>query len=388
MECFCQQILVWTSRKSSRKTSRILWGSGPVQLLLNFVEGFSRQIREGFEQVFEPRFETGLEKLENFFIELKTLASGEKKESLKKGFLLKMKIDFCEVAAAELLHPSFSKKKRLHPNRFLCLFGVEPVTAQQFHAKYLASTHLAQPKIFLWVLFFVKHYPNDITGFATFRRSNPRTFRDRVWEVLTFLGQQGRMWEITENARKTKLIIVDATELVVKRPVNSSAATALYSGYKKKTTLKYEVAVDEATHRPVHVSGPFAGPTGDITIFRGALKKLMEARGWLGLADGTYQGEQQLLDVPPRPYKNLTKKVRARCKRRAKRRCFVEIFFARMKKFRSLWEVWRHDLLKHRPVFLFVLNLVSMDLQRRPLRIGELPRVEMAMDPARNGLNQ
>ena len=98
--------------------------------------------------------------------------------------------------------------------------------------------------------------------------------------------------------------------------------------------MKYEVAISNKTHAPVHVAGPFAGPTGDITIFRSGLKRKMKRRGWFGLADGTYQGENLYLLVPPRPY-SLTSFCGAKtaCRRRAKKRGFVEVFFLRVKKF-------------------------------------------------------
>ena len=63
------------------------------------------------------------------------------------------------------------------------------------------------------------------------------------------------------------LLIVDATECPVSHPVVSWIQQSLYSGYKKKTTLKYEVTISEETLCPVNWNGPFAGPTADITIF-------------------------------------------------------------------------------------------------------------------------
>ena len=65
--------------------------------------------------------------------------------------------------------------------------------------------------------------------------------------------------------------------------------SSTYSGYKKRHTLKYEVAVTEETGTPVHVKGPYPGPTADVTIFQESLKVKMQLLNLPpGLADGTY----------------------------------------------------------------------------------------------------
>ena len=64
------------------------------------------------------------------------------------------------------------------------------------------------------------------------------------------------------------VIVIDATECVISRPVNSVLANIMYSGYKKKHTVKYEVAVCETNGTPLSVVGPVAGPTSDMTIYR------------------------------------------------------------------------------------------------------------------------
>jgi len=55
----------------------------------------------------------------------------------------------------------------------------------------------------------------------------------------------------------------------------------------------------------------------------------MDEQGWLGLADGTYQGEPNYLIVPPRPYRHLTPQQRAF--EIAKVRGMVENFIGRPK---------------------------------------------------------
>ncbi len=144
-------------------------------------------------------------------------------------------------------------------------------------------------------------------------------------------------------------------------------ATTMYSGYKKKHTVKYEVTVSELNGAPLSVVGPAAGPTSDMSLYRIKVRNILKRNGWIGLADGTYQGDYKYLVVPPRPYRNLTAKQRRFHKRLSKRRIVVENFFARLKNFRCLNIRWRHSILKHKFVFHVLVNCMSIDLEFRPL---------------------
>jgi len=163
-------------------------------------------------------------------------------------------------------------------------------------------------------------------------------------------------------------VIVDATECKINRPQFSWFQRATYSGYKKTTTLKYEVAMSEKRRLSISYSGPFVGPTSDIEIFRSHLKGEMEENGWIGLADGTYQGEPAYLLVSPRPYKYLTPYQKELHRRLSKRRVLVENLIGRLKSFHCLSSRWRHSVLQHHIVFHVVLNVVCVDLSFRPLR--------------------
>jgi hypothetical protein len=163
-------------------------------------------------------------------------------------------------------------------------------------------------------------------------------------------------------------VLVDATEVRVGRPILSWVQETTYSGYKKANTLKYEVAISEQSGLPISWSGPFPGPKSDIEIFRSALKQQMIDFDCIGLADGTYQGENDFLIVPPRNYRNDTPEQRIVRRQHSRRRIKVENFFWRMKVFKILKNTFRHSLAKHQNIFTVVINIISIDLHFRPLR--------------------
>jgi len=274
-----------------------------------------------------------------------------------------MSANFCEIATHEL-HKYSSSQRIMSPSTFEQLFGLTPSTVQIIHFLYLFPTHLFQPKYLLWSLYFLKHYPLNSAAHLPFVDTNEKTFRLMVWETLKYLG--GVMDELGE-IEKDDVVVVDATECHISRPTISWVQRACHSGYKKKTTLKYEVTVSAKTGKPVYWNGPFPGPTADITIFRSGLKEEMR-EVTTGLADGTYQGEMWFLEVPPRPYKNLTPQQRAYHRRLSKRRIIVENFIGRLKSFKALVSCWRHDISLHKIIFKVVLNCVAIDLCFRPLR--------------------
>jgi hypothetical protein len=164
------------------------------------------------------------------------------------------------------------------------------------------------------------------------------------------------------------MVVVDATECVIRRPCLSWFQTMTYSGYKKKNTLKYEVAICEESGLPISYSGPFSGPTADISIFRSSLLDRMVENDWYGLADGTYHGEGDRLLVPPRPYHGLSFFEKCVYSHLAKRRVIIENFLWRVKSFDCVNQRFRHESFLHHFIFHAVVNLVAIDVKFRPIR--------------------
>ena len=88
----------------------------------------------------------------------------------------------------------------------------------------------------------------------------------------------------------------------------------------------------------------------------------------LGIVDGTYQGEGSLLLVPPCPYNPENERVAAIHLILSQKRILIENFYARMKGFDVLTTKFRHDLALHKIVFLFILNILTVEVSLFPLR--------------------
>ena len=173
---------------------------------------------------------------------------------------------------------------------------------------------------------------------------------------------------MSEVNERGNVIIVDATECPIRNPSLSWLQQVLYSGYKKMVTLKYEVAIDFISGLPVHYSGPVAGPSADIEVFRGKLKDVMRRKGWIGLADGSYQGEHDLLLVPLRPQHLLSPLEQLIIRFFLEKRVLIENLYFQVKSFKALSTRWRYHLLLHQLVFHVILNVITIDLKYHPLR--------------------
>jgi hypothetical protein len=110
-----------------------------------------------------------------------------------------------------------------------------------------------------------------------------------------------------DNGVDEDVIVFDCSEFRIQRPTVAFLQTFYYSGYKKMHTLKYEVGLSSGSGLPVSYNGPHRGPAADITIFQEVAKDMLINHSWVGLADGTYQGESDILIVPPCPYQDLNR---------------------------------------------------------------------------------
>ena len=128
------------------------------------------------------------------------------------------------------------------------------------------------------------------------------------------------------------------------------------------------MVISEKTGLPISISGPFSGPTADIQIFHYKAKHMMVDHEFVGLADGTYQGEDNILIIPPCPYASLgvlEKEIHCAIVRR---RVLIENLYSQLKVFACLHSCWRHHMSLHFLAFYVILCCVSIDLLYSPLR--------------------
>ena len=133
-----------------------------------------------------------------------------------------------------------------------------------------------------------------------------------------------------------------------------------YSSHKfKKSGLRYELAIELHQSNLVWINGPFkAGSDNDLTIFRKALKKkVKKLHGKKGMADGGYEGEEDLLCLPS----SLDKELEHEYKSRA--RCRHESFNCKIKKYQSMDGVWRHGEDKHRMAFYAICVTLQYEME-------------------------
>jgi hypothetical protein len=101
-----------------------------------------------------------------------------------REWLARGDVDWHILAAQELRG---KKGKNLSDRLFRSLFGVPAIVVHYIHFVYLLPSHLFHPCYILWTLSFCKNYESCLQNHMKFRRSNSRTFQDKVWETLAFL---------------------------------------------------------------------------------------------------------------------------------------------------------------------------------------------------------
>ncbi len=163
-------------------------------------------------------------------------------------------------------------------------------------------------------------------------------------------------------------VIVDSHEQKTRRPKGWEAQKPFYSGKKKTHTLKNQAAVD-VNGRVQAVSESVPGSTSDLALLeRSDVVERLEPREAVG-ADKAYIGaERRFADhsfyVPVKkpPRRERTPEETSYNRALATARIVVEHLFARMMRFGSLAQVWRHRKSRHSGVFRVVAWLADRQL--------------------------
>lgn len=162
------------------------------------------------------------------------------------------------------------------------------------------------------------------------------TFEDSIRFRNRFRKDKGRTCKVT----------VDSTDCPISEPWpwESAYNRQFFSQKINGAALKYEVGVCIQTGDIVWVNGPYkAGKWNDIKLYRRDLKAAL-CEGEMVEADGGYRGDDTVR-CPHTVFSRADK--RAKSKARARH----ETINARLKNFRALSSVFRHDRDLHQFVF-------------------------------------
>lgn len=218
----------------------------------------------------------------------------------------------------------------------------------------------------LFLLFYLKSYPTfDVLG-VTFNmsRSNACENVHRLFPILTdALSGMGalphRNFDSPEEMRKAfgviDQIIIDATERQHRRPQNSGKQSSLYSGKKKKHTVKNTIisSVDKVI---LFLGKTFPGHTHDYKMLK---EEFPPGQPWFkntnGLADLGYQGiqndyEECGIRIPNKkpgksknnPNPELTKEQKDANRSLSRMRIFVENAIGGIKRYNILIHAFRN----------------------------------------------
>lgn len=161
---------------------------------------------------------------------------------------------------------------------------------------------------------------------------------------------------IQKGVFENVFVAIDTTECPV-----ASGFKAIYSGYKKKHTLKYEAAVSLYSREFVWAPVPSVrGPEADQTAFNfyKIYEHMLEDELFIG--DGHYAGLCKsmvgTLDEF-RIVKDYYSKVRA----------IVEHAFNRLKNFNCMAQPWRHDVTAHWRAYKICLHVTNIIFRIKPL---------------------
>jgi hypothetical protein len=161
--------------------------------------------------------------------------------------------------------------------------------------------------------------------------------------------------------------VVDVTRVQIQKPGFNERS--YYSAKDKFHALKYEVAVSlNPDARIIWLCGPFVGSASDITIAREYLVPLLEAGNETMLADKGYIGEDVLI-CPIKENANAPLGARSIDfnLKLNKTRQIIERTNKRLKHFKALSSVWRHDNDLNKRCFGIIGRITNLCFSYEPL---------------------
>ena len=210
---------------------------------------------------------------------------------------------------------------------------------------------------------FLRRYATETEQSIHFK-SSENTVRKWRWFYIARLRALKKVkivwpdeWVNGGENRPIILLTVDGVHIRVQEPQHERySKNPKFCSHKFHTSVvNYEVALDLAKSRIVHINGPFEASTHDITIFRQELLQKIPT-GHFCIADRGYTGEP---DKVMGPNSHDTEQVR-KFKGRARSR--HESVNKRFKNFKMLEHTFIHDLQLHEWVFDAVAVVVQCQM--------------------------
>lgn len=248
------------------------------------------------------------------------------------------------------------------------LFGVTPTVMNYIYFKFDPQQQvICKPSYLLWAFALLKTYLPEDALQAIFK-VNWKTFHEHAWHVIDYLSQQMEFLIDRRLVYSDHWIdigdhfgistVVDATECYIEKPSDVNLRTSTYSGYKKRTTLKYNVVATLSKGLIVHVDGPHDGPTHEAVALD--VSEYLEGLddGEHIIADQKYHSndEDRIITALDVGFQDQDTFHNNRAK--------IEHLFAKLKVFGILSGAFRHDLSKHMSVFTLLCAIHNLRVLR------------------------
>ncbi len=225
-----------------------------------------------------------------------------------------------------------------------------------------------EQEILLTLIYLRHNVAHEVVGalFGVSADTSENTFHEVVavlqqvcpekrWEAAKRWQKGQPAWEPTDQDR----VLIDSFETPVRRPSVDAAQRRVYSGKKKRHTLKTQLVTD-AQGEVLEIDAGHRGPTADKTLYEqsAAATRYPHAERW---GDRGYQGTTGLQTPHKKPKGgDLTPEQREANRLHARRRVRVEHGVRRLKGFRILREDYRLALGLFPRIAAVVVGLVHL----------------------------